>query len=76
MVADAMQVMNCIKCGIYNFYVCHSLTVGFLRHCAQYGHYFIRQLSAATCCPFTVLTRSTAQTAHWHGEVTTQSDEQ
>jgi hypothetical protein len=55
-VADGMQVMNNIKCGIYSFYVRHNLTVGYLRHSAQYGHYFIRQLSAATCCQFTVLT--------------------
>jgi len=46
MVADVMQVMNNIKCGIYCFYVRHILTVGFPRHCAKYGHYFIRQL----CC--------------------------
>ena len=45
MVADGMQVMNNIKCGIYSFCVRHNLTVGLLRHCAQYGHYFIRQLS-------------------------------
>jgi hypothetical protein len=48
MVVDGMQVMNNIKCGIYSFYVRHNLTVGFLRHCSQYGHYFIRQLSVAT----------------------------
>ena len=40
-VAEAMQVMNNIKFGIYSFYVRHNLTVGFLRHCAQYDHYFI-----------------------------------
>ena len=57
------QVMNNIKWGIYSFYVRHNLTVGFLRHCAQYGHYFIRQLSAATCCQFTVLTWPTVLTA-------------
>ena len=74
MVADGMQVMNNIKCGIYSFYVHHNLTVGFPRHCAQYGHYFIRQLSAATCCQFTVLTWPTVPTAHWCGEVTAESD--
>jgi hypothetical protein len=75
MVADVMQVINSIKCGIYCFYVRHNLTVGFLRHCDQYGHYFIRQLSAATCCQFTVLTSPTVLTANWCGEVTTESDE-
>ena len=40
-VADGMQVMNSIKCWIYSFYVRHNLTVGLLRHCAQYGYYFI-----------------------------------
>ena len=48
MVADVMQVMNNTKCGIYSFYGRLNLTVGFLRYCTQYGHYFIRQLSAAT----------------------------
>ena len=75
MVADVTQVMNSIKCGIYCFYVLHNLTVGFLRHCAQNSHYFIRQLSAATRCQFTVLTNPTVPTAHWCGEVTTESDE-
>jgi len=75
MVADVMQVMNSIKCGIYCFYVLHNLTVGFLRHCAQNSHYFIRQLSAATCCQFTVLTWPTVLTAHGRVEVTTESDE-
>ena len=75
MVAEVMQVMNNIKYGIYSFYVCHNLTVCFPRHCAQYSHYFIRQLSAATCCQFTVLTRPTVLTANWRGEVTTESDE-
>jgi len=74
-VADGMQVMNNIKYGIYSFYVRHILTVGFPRHCAQYGHYFIRQLSAATCCQLTVLTWPTVLTASWRGEVTTESDE-
>ena len=46
----------------------------FPRHCAQYGHYFIRQLSAATCCQFTVLKWPTVPTAHWCGEVTAESD--
>jgi len=41
MVAGGMQVIDNIKCGIYSFYVRHNLTVGFPRHCAQYGHYFI-----------------------------------
>jgi len=41
MVAEGMQVMNYIECGIYSFYVRHNLAVGFLRHCVQYGHYFI-----------------------------------
>jgi hypothetical protein len=75
MVAEVMQVMNNIKCGIYSFYVRHNLTVGFPPHCAQYGHYFMRQLSAATCCQFTVLTWPTVLTANWRGEVTTESDE-
>ena len=35
MVADGMQVMNNIKCGIYSFYVRHKFTVGFLRNSAQ-----------------------------------------
>jgi len=74
-VAEVMQVMNNIKRGIYSFYVSHNLTVCFLRHCAQYGHYFIKQLSAATCCQFTVLTWPTVPTAHWCGEMTTESDE-
>ena len=52
-----------------------NLTVGFLRHSDQYGHYFIRQLSAATRSQFTVLTWPTVLTAHWCGEVTTESDE-
>jgi hypothetical protein len=73
-VADGRQVMNNIKCGIYSFYVRHNLTVGFPRHCAQYGHYFVRELSAATCCQFTVLTWSTVQTANWCCEVTAESD--
>jgi hypothetical protein len=63
MVADGMQGMNNIKCAIDSFYVRHNLTVGLLRHCAQYGHYFMRQLSAATCCRFTVLTWPTVPTA-------------
>ena len=75
LVADVMQELNNIKYGIYSFYVRHNLTVGFPRHCAQYGHYFIRQLSAATCCQFTVLTWPTVLTANWRGEVTTKSDE-
>ena len=75
MVADVMQVMNNIKCGIYSFYVHHNLTVGFPRHSAKYGHYFIRQLSAATCCQFTVLIWPTVLTANWRGEVTKESDE-
>jgi len=33
MVADVMQGMNNIKCGIYCFYVRQNLTVGFLSHC-------------------------------------------
>jgi len=79
MVADGMQVMDNIKCGIYIFYVRHNLTVGFLRHYAQYGHYFIRQLSAATHCQFTVLTWPTVLTANWqlptgNRQVTTDSD--
>jgi hypothetical protein len=57
------------------FFVRHNLKVGFARHWAQYGHYFIRQLYAATCCPFTVLTLPTAPAAHWFGEVKTESDE-
>ena len=75
MVAYGMQVMNNIKCEIYRFYVRHNLTVGFPRHYAQYGHYFIRQLSAATCCQFTVLTWHTVLTANWCGEVTAESNE-
>jgi len=75
MLADVMQVMNNIKYGFYNVYVLHKLTVGFPRHCAQYGHYFIRQLSAATCCQLTILTWPTVLTANWRGEVTTESDE-
>jgi hypothetical protein len=74
MVADLMQVMNNIKCGIYCFYVRHNLTLGFLRHCAKYGHYFIRQLSAATRCQFTVLIGPNVLTANWCGEVRTESD--
>jgi hypothetical protein len=74
-VADGMQVMSNIECGIYSFYVRHNLTVGFPRHNAQYGHYFIRQLSAATCCQFTLLTWPTVLTGNWRGEVTTESDE-
>ena len=54
MVADGMQVMNNIECGIYSFYVHKNLTVCFPHHSALYFHYFIRQLSAATCCQFTV----------------------
>ena len=74
MVADGMQLMNNIKCGFYSFYVRHNLSVGFPHHYAQYGHYFITQLSAATCSQFTVLTWPTVLTAHWGGEVTTESD--
>jgi hypothetical protein len=75
MVVDVMQVMNNIKCGIYSFYVPLNLTVGFLRQCVQYGLYFIRKLSAATCCQFTVLTWPTVVTAKWDDEVATGSDE-
>ena len=75
MVADVMRVMNNIKCEICSFYVRHNLTVGFPRQCAQYSHYFIRQLSAASCCQFTVLTWPTVPTANWRWEVTTESDE-
>ena len=75
MLADLVHVMNIIKCGTYSFYFYHNLTVSFPRHCAQYVHYFIRQLSAATCCQFTVLTWPTVLTANWRGEVTTESDE-
>jgi len=75
MLADGMHAECNIKCGFYSFYVRHNLTVGFPRDCAQYGHYFIRQLSAATCCQFTVLTWSTVLTANWRGEETTESDE-
>ena len=75
MMADVMKVMNNMKYGIYIFYVRHNLTVGFPRHWAQHGHYFIRQLSAATCCQFTVLTWPTVLTANWSGEVTTENDE-
>jgi hypothetical protein len=75
MLADVMQVLNNIKYWIYSFYVRQNLTVAFPRHCAQYGHYFIRQLSAATCCQFTVLTWPTGLTANWRGEMTTESDE-
>jgi len=74
MMADVMQVIDYIISGIYSFYVRHNLTVGFLRHCTQYRHYFLTQLSAATCCQFTVLTWPTLPTAHWCGEVTTESD--
>jgi len=70
-----MQVMYNIKYGIYSFYVRQNLTVGFLRHCAQYCNYFIRQLSAATCCQFKVLTWPTVLTFNWRGEVRTESDE-
>jgi hypothetical protein len=73
-VADGMQVINDIKLGIYSFYVRHNLPVDSPRHCAQYGHYFIRQLSAATCCQFTVFIWPSVPTAHWCGEVTTESD--
>jgi len=73
-VADGMQVMNNIKFVIYCFYARHNLKVGFPRLCAQYGHYFIRQLSAATRCQFTVLTWPTVPTAHWCDEVTAESD--
>jgi len=73
-VAEGIQVTNNIKCGIYSFYFRHSLTVGFPRNFAQYGHYFIRKLSAATCCQFTVLTWPTVPTVHWCGEVTMESD--
>jgi hypothetical protein len=41
LVADGMQVMDNIKCGVYSFYVRQNLTVDFPRHCDQYGHYFI-----------------------------------
>ena len=75
MVTDGMQVMNNIECGIYSFYVRHNFTVGFPSHRAQYGHYFITQLSAVTCCQLTVLTWPTVLTANWRGEVTTESDE-
>ena len=75
MLADLMRVMNIIKYGTYSFYFHHNLTVSFPRHCAQYVHYIIRQLSAATCCQFTVLTWLTVLTANWRGEVTTESDE-
>jgi hypothetical protein len=68
------EVMNNIKCGIYCVYVPQYLTVGFLRHSAQYSHYFIRQLSAATCCQFTVLTWPTVPTARCCGKVTAESD--
>jgi len=74
MMADVMQVMNIIKCGIYSFYVRHNLTVGFLRHCAQYCHYFIRH-SAATCCQFTVLIWPNVPLAHWCSELMTESNE-
>ena len=63
-VADVMQVMSNIECGVYSFYVRHNLTVGFLRHNAQYCHYFIRPLSAATCCQFTLLTWTTVLTVN------------
>jgi len=46
----------------------HNLTAGFPRHCAQYGHYFIGQPSAATCCQFTVLTLPTVPTAQWRSD--------
>jgi len=75
MVADGMQVMNNIKWGIYRFYVRHNLTVGFPRHCALYCHYITRQLSAATCCQFTVNNMATVLTANWRGGVTTESEE-
>jgi hypothetical protein len=70
MMADVIQVMDNVKSGIYSFYGRHNLTFGFLRHCAQYGHYFLTQLCAATCCQFTVLTWPTLQIARWYGEVT------
>ena len=76
MVADVMQVMRNIKCWIYSFYVRQNLTVVFPCHCAQCGHYFIRQLSAAFCCHFTVLTWPTVLIVNGRGEVTTESDEQ
>jgi hypothetical protein len=75
MVAGGMQVMDNIECGIYSFHFRHNLTVGFPRHCAQYGHYFIRKLSVATCCQFTVLIWPTVPTVQWRGEVKTESDE-
>jgi hypothetical protein len=31
--ADVVQGLDNIKSGIYNFYIHHNLTVGFLRHC-------------------------------------------
>ena len=75
MVADGMQVMTNNKSPIYSFQFRHNLTVGFVSHCAQYGHYFIRQLSAATCRLFSVLTWPSPLTAHWCDEVLTESDE-
>jgi hypothetical protein len=48
MVAEGMQGMDNIKCEIYSFYFRPNLAFGFPRHCAQYGHYFIRQLSAVS----------------------------
>ena len=41
MVAEVMQVIDNIKCGIYTFYVSQNLTVGFQRQSDQYDHYFI-----------------------------------
>ena len=76
MVAVGMQLMNNVKCGIYSFYVHHNLTVGFPRHSAQYGLYFIRQLSAASCYQFTVITCPSVPTAICRVEVKTESDEQ
>jgi hypothetical protein len=74
MVADGIEVMNNIKLCIYCFYVSHNLTVGLPRHSAQYGLYFIRQMSVATCCHFTVLKWPTVPTAHWCVEVQLESD--
>ena len=75
MMADGLQVMNNIKYGIDSLYFRHNLTFSFPRHYTQHSSYFIRQLSAATCCQFTVLTWPSVLTANWRGEVTSESDE-
>jgi len=56
-------------------FIPHNLTVGCPRHSLQYNHYFIRQLSAATCCQFTALPWPTVLSVKWRGQVTRDCDE-